>query len=387
MPLRIPHLCLSLHESIYLLRLRSAVAGMLILAFGSLSAHAAEPRSSLQDWGVGMSGVENCFGTFGDAHAGFTRAADCAVGQMFSVLSDTALGIVEQYGKAQFGQHFHINRRLGLTASTGTLSADLDVVVPLMAFSSATDDAATRSLFVQNGITRWVDAHGSQRSDLRLGLVHRFRLDTQPDAGILGASMFVQENLELGHQRLVSGLEYTNRWGRTALNHYTPMTDWLPGRRGYEERAIGGLELSYAADLTGTIALDAAAGRWESKDGSGLRNSHGRLGVSWQPHRWFEFRGDWDEIGTERDYQALRMAVTIPLGADEWPHWRGFGVDEPPPPSPGQGLLWNAADTTGQIDVAERAALSSNETEPDQESNSGTMQAKALAYTPSTNSE
>lgn len=388
MPTRILHLRLVPRETIFLFRPRSAAAGMLLLAFGSVSAHAAEPPSSLLDRGMDMFGVGTCFGTVGNAPTGFTRAADCAVGQVFSALSDVALGMVEEYGKARFGEHFQIDRRLGLVASTGALSAELDIVVPLAAFSSSAEDATVRSFFVQNGVTRWRDAHGHQRNDLRLGVVHRHRLSEQADAGILGATMFMQENMEFGHQRVVTGFEYIDRRGRGAIFHYQPVTNWRPGRLGYEERAIAGWEFSYGTELTGTLGLDAAAGRWEARDGSGAWTNRGRLGVSWRPHRWFEFRGDWDEIGTAEAFQAARVAVTIPLGGGSWPVWRGLGRDDPAPPGPGQGVLWAAAGTLGTIDVIEQAVPSSDGSIPDQDpASETTVQTRAVVYRPPANAE
>ncbi len=107
-----------------------AVALALALALGSLPAQADEHAAVPRDWGVGMFGVENCVGTLQYVQDDVTPATDCAIEQVFSRLADSALQLVERHGKARFGEHFHIDRRLGLTASTGTLSADLDVILP-----------------------------------------------------------------------------------------------------------------------------------------------------------------------------------------------------------------------------------------------------------------
>ena len=159
------------------------LASALALTFGSLSAQAEEPQGAPSDWGISMFGVENCVGALQNTGNELTAVSDCAVEQVFSSLADSALQFVEQHGRARFGEHFHIDRRLGLTASSGTLSADLDVVVPLTALSSVEDDAVTRSFFMQNGVTRWRDAHGFQRSDVRLGFVQRYALFEQPGDG------------------------------------------------------------------------------------------------------------------------------------------------------------------------------------------------------------
>ena len=332
------------------------LASALALTFGSLSAQAEEPQGAPSDWGISMFGVENCVGALQNTGNELTAVSDCAVEQVFSRLADSALQFVEQHGRARFGEHFHIDRRLGLTASSGTLSADLDVVVPLMVLSSVEDDAVTRSFFMQNGVTRWRDAHGFQRSDVRLGFVQRYALFEQPDEGVLGTSMFVQENLERGHTRVVTGLEYLDRWGQGSLSYYAPVTDWRPGRHGYEERALAGVELGYGTDLTNTINLSAAAGRWESKDGAGAWVDQGRLDIGWQPHPWFELRGGWGGIGTADDSMALHASFTMPLGGADWSslRWEGLGRRDPSSAGPDAGTLWRSADHVGEIEVAER---------------------------------
>ena len=305
-----------------------------------------------------MFGVESCVGVLGNAEGAFTSLADCTADQVFSKMSNFALDLVEQHGKKQFGEHFRIDRRLGLVASTGTLSVELDVVLPLIGFSSVEYDALARSLFVQNGITRWRDAHGFQRSDVRLGVVHRLALHETPESGILGASVFVQENLERGHARFVTGLEYLDRLGQGALNYFMPVTNWQPGRSGHEERAIEGLELSYETDLTSTIDLAVAAGRWESKGVSDAWSNRGRLGLGWRPHPWFELHGGWEDIGTADDSMALHVSVTVPLGGGGWKReaWQGLGRREPGTQALGAGAIWDSVSHVGRIEVVEREA-------------------------------
>ena len=276
---------------------------------------------------------------------------------MFSSLAGATLQFVEQHGKSRFGEHFHIDRRLGLTVSSGTLSADLDVVMPLTALSSVEDDAVPRSFFVQNGVTRWRDEHGFPRSDVRLGVVRRYALYKQPDDGVLGTSIFLQQNLERGHARMVTSFEYLDRWGQGSLSYYMPVTDWREaGRYGYEERAIAGVELNYGTDLTNTINLNVAAGRWENKNSSGAWTDRGRLDIGWQPHPWFELRGGWDGIGTGDDSRAAHVSFTVPLGeADRSPvRWEGLGRRDPSSAGFDVGTIWRSADLVGQIGVTER---------------------------------
>ena len=311
-----------------------------------------------------MFGVENCVGALQSTGNALTSVSDCAVEQVFSYLADSALQFVEAHGKARFGEHFHIDRRLGLTASSGTLSADLDVVVPLRALSSMEDDATPRSFFMQNGVTRWRDEHGFQRSDMRIGFVHRYALHEEPGDGVLGTSMFVQENLERGHTRVVSGLEYLDRWGQGSLSYYMPVTAWRPGRHGYEERALEGVELGYGMDLTSTISFSAGAGRWQSRDGTDAWVDQGRLDIGWQPHPWFELRGGWDGIGTGDDSMAVHASVTVPLGGGDWSglRWEGLGRrDSSSATGTDAGTMWRSADHVGEIEVAERQVAESDE--------------------------
>ena len=202
--------------------------------------------------------------------------------------------------------------------------------------------------------------YGFKRSDVRLGAVHRFALFEKPDDGIVGTSMFVQENLERGHARVVTGLEYLDRWGQSSLSYYLPVTDWRPGRYGYEERAIEGMELSYSADLTSTIGINIAAGRWESRDGSGEWTNEGRLIIGWQPHPWFELRGRSNNVGVGNDSMALHAALTVPLGGGNrsLPRWEGFGRRDLGLTVPDQETLWNSVTTVGRIEVAERRSSS-----------------------------
>ena len=112
------------------------VVGALVLAFGPFAAQ-ADQLDQLHDvpeaWGIHLFGVEHCVGALEHVGNEFTPLSDCIADRMFSSLAGASLQFVEQRGKGWFGEHFQIDHRLGLTISTGTLSADLDVVIPLTA--------------------------------------------------------------------------------------------------------------------------------------------------------------------------------------------------------------------------------------------------------------
>ena len=208
----------------------------LVLAMRPLSAEAQGPEGISDAWRTSMYGIGNCVGSLQNTGNEITAATDCAIDRVFSQLAGAALQFFEQHGKRNFGEHFHIDRRLGLTASSGTFSADLDVVVPLTALSFVKNDTTTRSFFAQSGVTRWQDGHGFQRSDMRHGFVLRSALHEKPGDGVLGASLFFQQNLERGHARIVAGVEYLDRWGQSSFRElYTKVTSgaatWPPSWR------------------------------------------------------------------------------------------------------------------------------------------------------------
>ena len=88
--------------------------------------------------------------------------------------------------------------------------------------------------------------------------------------------MLVQENVERGHQRLVIGADFTGGRVQGSLQHSVPTTEWRSGRAGCEERARSGTEFSQGFDVTSTVELETAVGRWE-RDESGRAIVDGRI--------------------------------------------------------------------------------------------------------------
>ena len=145
--------------------------------------------------------------------------------------------------------------------------------------------------------------------------------------GVVGVSAFVQQSREFQHTRLVGGADYAGNWGQASLNLFVPTTGWRPGRRGYVERALAGIELGVGLELTTTLSMSAAIGQWEDDDGLGGWSTNGRMAVGWRPHPWLSLGVAWNGLGTQSDAQVYRLAFSMPLGGTrEPPRWTGLGL-------------------------------------------------------------
>ena len=247
---------------------------------------------------------------------------------------------------------------MNLAPSRGGLAGSLDAVIPLHAFSSA-NNVETRAFFLQNGLTRWTDSHGLDRTDIRYGLVNRYAVPGWLGSGVLGASVFFQENLERGHQRVVTGFDYASRLGSSSLTYFMPTTGWRPGRPGYDEHALEGVEYAFRRDATSTISMNAAAGRWRTEAGLEEWDTRGRVGVDWKPHPWFAIGGSWDDIGAVDDFLQLRATVGIAFGGghEARARWEGLGrtgADPDDEDSSLAGDVWRSVADIGQINFAEQ---------------------------------
>ena len=277
-------------------------------------------------------------------------------------LFDEAVQFMSEQGKVTFGENFRFVHRMSWAPFGSGLAGELDMVVPLAAVGAARVDADVDALhgsafFLQQGVTRWTDKHGARRNDLRLGTAFRFTLPHFAGEDVFGASTLVQQNVERGHQRLVIGTDYAGRWGGAALHHYIPTTDWRPGRSGYEERAVGGTEFSLRFDLTSTVTLDSALGRWERGD-AGRSSVDGRIGLGWRPHPYLRFDAS-TGLGPQADSGAFRLSLNFPFGGPrKTPKWEGlgaFGLAD----ARRDADMWRPVENVGRIRTIERTAQDS----------------------------
>ena len=352
-------------------RLPAALArlALLVLSMAALSiaapARAGESGAGQALDGLGGSllpGMRACEAPLND---GFSAGARCLAGRAVNeVLLDAAAGFATGRGQAVFGEGFRIVNDLEYAPEGNRLGGGIDVVVPLVSFGPSADPGTaapdTGALFLQQGVTRWVDGRGSARNDVRFGAVRRFAL---PGGGagsdFLGVSAFVQQNREYEHARIVMGADYAGRWGRGALNLFMPTTGWRGRGDGYEERALGGGELGLRLDLTTALSMNAAVGHWQDDDGSGGWRTNGRIAAGWRPHPWLDIGVAWNGLGTPDGSQAFRLAFTMPLGGTRGaPRWRGLGLagggSRPPAAD-----LWSPVEDIGVIRVTRRESARS----------------------------
>ena len=279
----------------------------------------------------------------------------CVGNRMGGLLVDEAVRFMTEQGQATFGDNFSIAHRMTWAPFGSGLAGELDMVVPL-ASSGAGDaeDLRGSAFFLQHGVTRWVDRHGLRRNDLRLGTAFRFALPRFAGADVFGVSTLVQENVERGHQRLVVGADYAGGWGVAALHHYVPTTEWRRGRPGYEERAVGGTELSLRLDLTTTLSLDTAVGRWE-RDASLRSTVDGRFGLGWKPHPYLRMDAA-AGVGPDAESGSFLLSLNVPFGGSrKIPKWEGLGAFGLAA-APSGADMWRPVENVGRIQTVERVA-------------------------------
>ena len=265
-----------------------------------------------------------------------------------------------EQGRGVFGEHFSLVHSMSWSPLGQGLAGELDAVIPL-AFRGGLRPGADAdvlhgsALFLQQGVTRWTDAHGFRRHDVRFGTAWRFTLPHYAGADVVGATALVQENVERGHQRFVLGTDYAGRWGHASLQHYLPTTQWRAGRSGYEERAVGGTELSVRIDLTTTVALDTAMGRWE-RDDAGRFVLDGRLGLGWKPHPYLRVDAR-TGIGSGADAGSFMLSLNVPFGGPrKRARWEGFGTFALAGGNTTPADLFRPVENVGRIRTIERVA-------------------------------
>ena len=329
-----------------------------------LSPALAVPASSHAEGngGAAWSGEQasTCLTALSGGSADWDAGPRCIGDRFGGLLVDEAARFLTEQGRGVFGEHFSLAHRMTWSPLGQGLAGELDAVFPLASSGGGArsdPDAGGftgSALFLQQGMTRWTDDRGFRRNDVRLGTAFRFARGHSAGADVVGLTALVQENVERGHQRVVLGTDYAGGWGEVALQRYVPTTGWRAGRPGYEERAVGGTEVSLRLDLTSTVELDTALSRWE-RDDAGRTVSDGRLGLGFSPHRYLRLdahRG----LGSGADRSSFRVSLNVPFGGrDRRPKWEGFGAFAMAGGA-SVGDLWRPVESVGRIRTIERVA-------------------------------
>ena len=322
-------------------------------------ASSAQASSGEEVWSKALSHTRACEAAL---NVSLSTGADCLFGSGLNFVLDEGVGLADEYGKQTFGEHFQLIGNLTYSSISGEngLSGDVDIVLPLAGTDPTEIDMAPSSaLFLQQGVTRAWNSFGSFRNDLRHGLVYRFRVSDDGEADIFGVSMFHQANVERGHKVLVPVIDYSGRWGRGAFRYFSPTTGWSPGRLGYEERALEGMELSIGVDVTSTLRLDTTGYRWEAEDGSGRWTSGARVDIGWRPHPWLDLSAGYDRIGEGSGVASFLARLKVPLGSrTRPPRWEGLGLAGSGT-SPSNLDLWRPTEGIGAIRIATRVSVAS----------------------------
>ena len=112
-------------------------------------------------------------------------------------------------------------------------------------------------------------------------------------------------------------------------------------------------------DLTTTLALDTAMGRWE-RDDIGRTTIDGRLGLGWRPHPYLRLDAR-TGLGPGADGGAFRLSLNVPFGgARERPTWKGLGTFAFANAAKAEDLL-RPVENVGRIRTIERAAARAGE--------------------------
>ena len=171
------------------------------------------------------------------------------------IVVETIENALRQGGLALLGEGFQLDSSLSYHSGDNEgIEGDLDVVVPLW-------NGGRHAIFTQPGFVFWKGLEGEERFDGNIGLVYRAELTR---GLIAGASIFYDQDFEIGHSRVSGGLDLQSGFFRFGANYYHPLSEVEDGREGFVEEALTGMDARLVFERE-AVRLGSTIGYWDYK--------------------------------------------------------------------------------------------------------------------------
>ena len=171
------------------------------------------------------------------------------------IVIETMENALRQGGLALLGEGFQLDSSLSYHSGDNEgIEGDLDVVVPLW-------NGGRHAIFTQPGFVFWKGLEGEERFDGNIGLVYRAELTR---GLIAGASIFYDQDFEIGHSRVSGGLDLQSGFFRLGANYYHPLSEIEDGREGFVEEALSGMDARLVFERE-AVRLGSTIGYWDYK--------------------------------------------------------------------------------------------------------------------------